>query len=609
MKSILISLLDQTIEVLSPISIASDIEYAFSECLQVARSPTRRITIRENGEDGFALLVDGNESIVKLTRGDLLTFIIDAVVRNLITDLSSAVALHAGAVGWSDKAVLLAGESGAGKSSLAAWFAANGFGYMTDEVVLLSGCDAHLLGFPRAIVLKPGAAEAIADLSNFQNAMSLTAGAHRLVHPCEWDRSPPNARRCGLVIFPKFRQGSDLRVCRLSAADTLTRLFGCNLNARNLPDGGFRAIAKLARSAPAISLQYGGYIQLDGTLDVIARMLLDDKRGVTPKFLSMLPREMVDSDRSHQRTKFPIPAPTPHKERRKLTIGMATYDDYDGVYFSLQAVRMYHPEILDHTNFLVIDNNPDGSCARPLKDLENHIENYRYVPHIVRSGTAVRDAVFAEAGGEFVVCMDCHVFIVPGALARLLDYLDEHSTSLDLLQGPLVFDDLTGLSTHFQPEWREGMYGFWATDERGADPDAPPFDIPMQGLGLFACRRAVWPGFNPHFMGFGGEEGYIHEKFRRRGGRTLCLPFLRWLHRFNRPMGPPYRSRWEDRIRNYVLGFSELGIPTTELKEHFRRHIGAKAADAILYNIDRELLAAASPTSLPFVSATNHVRP
>jgi hypothetical protein len=76
---------------------------------------------------------------------------------------------------------------------------------------------------------------------------------------------------------------------RLSAADTLTRLIGCNLNARNLPDGGFRAIAKLARSAPAISLQYGEYIQLDGTLDVIVRMLLDNERGVTPKFLSMLP--------------------------------------------------------------------------------------------------------------------------------------------------------------------------------------------------------------------------------------------------------------------------------------------------------------------------------
>ena len=57
--------------------------------------------------------------------------------------------------------------------------------------------------------------------------------------------------------------------------------------------------------------------------------------------------------------------------------------------------------------------------------------------------------------------------------------------------------------------------------------DAPAFEIPMQGLGLFACRRAAWVGFNTRFRGFGAEEGYIHEKTRQHGGRTLCLPFLR----------------------------------------------------------------------------------
>ena len=58
----------------------------------------------------------------------------------------------------------------------------------------------------------------------------------------------------------------------------------------------------------------------------------------------------------------------------------------------------------------------------------------------------------------------------------------------------------------------------WGDDPRGADPTAPGFDIPMHGLGLFACRRAAWPGFHPKFRGFGGEEGYIHEKFRQCGG-------------------------------------------------------------------------------------------
>jgi hypothetical protein len=268
---------------------------------------------------------------------------------------------------------------------------------------------------------------------------------------------------------------------------------------------------------------------------------------------------------------------------------MATYDDYDGVYFSLQALRLYHREILDTTEFLLIDNHPDGACAAALKSLENYIPNFRYVPHNARRGTAVKDFVFEEAAGEFVLCMDSHVFVVPGALKRLVDYFDANKETSDLVQGPLVYDDLSNISTHFSPEWRGGMYGCWACDERGKDPEADPFEIPMQGMGLFACRRAAWPSFNAKFRGFGGEEGYIHEKFRQRGGRTLCLPFLRWVHRFNRPNGVPYPNTWEDRIRNYVIGFRELGLGTSQIEEHFATLLGPEPAKSIFQTINAEL--------------------
>jgi hypothetical protein len=261
---------------------------------------------------------------------------------------------------------------------------------------------------------------------------------------------------------------------------------------------------------------------------------------------------------------------------------MATYDDYDGVYFTVQAIRMYHPEILDDTEFLVIDNNPLGACAKGLKDLENWAPNYRYIPQGEISGTAVRDWVFQEARGEFVLCADCHILIQPGSLRRLLDYFEANPNTNDLLQGPLIYDDLKSYSTHFKPGWSSGMYGAWASDPAGADPDNPPFEIPMQGLGLFACRREAWPGFNPAFRGFGGEEGYIHEKFRQRGGKALCLPFLRWMHRFNRPAGAPYANRWEDRVRNYLIGFQELGWDTDPVYEHFREFLGEDVWSAVL---------------------------
>ncbi len=136
------------------------------------------------------------------------------------------------------------------------------------------------------------------------------------------------------------------------------------------------------------------------------------------------------------------------------------------------------------------------------------------------------------------------------------------------------------------------MYGVWATDERGKDPDSEPFEIPMQGLGLFACRRDAWLGFNPRFSGFGGEEGYIHEKYRQAGQRTLCLPFLRWLHRFSRPGGVVYPNTLQDRIRNYCIGFDELGLDTEPVAAHFREGNDEDFVDEYL---DRVHLEQANP--------------
>lgn len=284
-----------------------------------------------------------------------------------------------------------------------------------------------------------------------------------------------------------------------------------------------------------------------------------------------------------------LPSPTPRGRPRLLTIGMATYDDYDGVYFSVQAIRLYHPEVTERTEILVVDNHPRGPGAGPLKALERQVAGYRYVPYERTRGTAVRDVVFREANAEFVLCMDSHVLFPPGTLARLLDLLAAGPGSRDLWQGPLMGDDQRIIGTHFEPVWRAGLYGTWAADPRGLDPDAPPFDIPMQGLGMFACRRAAWPGLNPRLHGFGAEEGYLHEKVRRGGGRTLCVPFLRWMHRFARPHGPRYEVSVEDRVRNYLLVHDELGLDPTAAIEHLEGHFGASRVRPLVDATRREL--------------------
>jgi hypothetical protein len=260
----------------------------------------------------------------------------------------------------------------------------------------------------------------------------------------------------------------------------------------------------------------------------------------------------------------------------ELTIGMPTYQDYDGVYFTLQALRLYQD--LENTELLVVDNY---GCQH-TKDLVEGWMKARYVLATEAVGTApAKEVVLREARGEAVLCCDSHVLFAPGVIARLKKFYRDHPDCKDLLQGPLLYDDGQATSTHLEPVWRGQMWGIFGSDPRGNDPEGEPFEIPMQGMGAFSCRKDAWVGFNPRFRGFGGEEGYIHEKFRRAGRRCLCLPWLRWMHRFGRPAGIPYPLILEDKLRNYLIGHTELGLDLAPLLQHYAEYLPTERIVAV----------------------------
>lgn len=277
----------------------------------------------------------------------------------------------------------------------------------------------------------------------------------------------------------------------------------------------------------------------------------------------------------------------------ELTVGIATYDDFEGLYFTLQALRLYQD--MEDVEVLVVDN---FGCELTRTFVEEWTPARYLLAKDVQGTAPSKNRIFEEAQGAAVVVCDSHVLFAPGVIGRLRRFYRDHPECDDLLQGPLLYDDLTNLSTHFAPEWRGWMWGTWAVDPRGLDADAAPFDIPMQGFGAFSCRKSAWLGFNPRFRGFGGEEGYIHEKFRRAGRRTLCLPWFLWTHRFVRPRGVPYRNTLEDRLHNYIVGHAELGLDLVPIVNHFAESlseetIGRVVAAALWEDLDA--LAASRP--------------
>ena len=286
-------------------------------------------------------------------------------------------------------------------------------------------------------------------------------------------------------------------------------------------------------------------------------------------------REPRVDDGASEQTEHGPPAGPPHASRT-LSIGMIATSDDDGLCFSVQALRTYHAEVMDRISILVLDRDPTGRAAWPLKELEAQIEQLRYVPCDDGRGTAVRDLLFRYATSDWVLVVDDDMLFEPGSLDALLRYLDGHPDSDDLLLGPIESSELAGtVASPADSTGRSERARSGAVEDRGVSADAAPSRFAMHRMGCFAARRTSWLGLNPRCTGFGGEEAYLHEKYRQHGRRTRCLPFLRWARRFPGSAGTQYPNQWKDRLRNALIGWDELGLDTTEVIEQFRAPVGA----------------------------------
>ncbi len=279
---------------------------------------------------------------------------------------------------------------------------------------------------------------------------------------------------------------------------------------------------------------------------------------------------------------------------KTLTVGMATYQDFDGCYFTISGLRANHG-----TNFdlVVVDNHPLG-CPRTRAVCEANGGRYFHKPNLYGT-SAPRDEVFRLAETPWAMCVDSHVLFETGAIAAAIAYAEANPESKDIVSGPMVYDN-GGLTTHWEPTTKPGLWGVWGYDAREKTavdiwhpiPDnhyREPFEIPAHGLGCWMMRVKAWPGFNPLFTGFGGEEGYIHEVVRRLGGKALCLPDLRWRHRFRdgKYERAPYENLSDDHVWNALVGHREVGIDAVEaIRTDFGQAIPQERFDGYVRTVE-----------------------
>jgi hypothetical protein len=137
---------------------------------------------------------------------------------------------------------------------------------------------------------------------------------------------------------------------------------------------------------------------------------------------------------------------------------------------------------------------------------------------------------------------------------------------------------MQNISTHFDPVWRDSMYGVWATDKEGFGNKRDHLIYPCREWEFLDARPTIGLKINKNFRGFGGEEGYIHEKFRQNGRKRQCVPS----HNSNGcidledPSGVPYSvevRRQSLELFHWMVGDTRRPQPSndTRHKESFHR--------------------------------------
>jgi hypothetical protein len=182
------------------------------------------------------------------------------VLLRLILARSDLLWLHAGAAAYQGSSVMILGSWGRGKSTLVTTLYANGWTYLSDDVVPLDPNSGSAFPFPLTPMVRedPGEelpAESVSELRK----------TTVLLLPERVSRNPVPIRT---VVFPVYRCGGHTELLPCSPATAALELLQNCLNFPSHREAAVRNVCDLVRKVPAFRLAYS-----DGRLaaDLIAK--------------------------------------------------------------------------------------------------------------------------------------------------------------------------------------------------------------------------------------------------------------------------------------------------------------------------------------------------
>jgi hypothetical protein len=215
------------------------------------RRPWRRYAVISRSGGAFAVMRGARKPALAASVDGAADLIVDDLQRTLAHRADGLVFVHAGAVAWNGRALVLPGPSGCGKSALVAALVREGAAYLSDEFAVFDG-EGRVHPYARAIALRqPGGTRGWIPTSALDGR--LAAGP---VAPAR-------------IAFLRFAAGAVFRPRPVSPGQTVLGLLRHAVAARRRLALARAVLVPVARTVPAVR-------SLRGEAREVAARLLED---------------------------------------------------------------------------------------------------------------------------------------------------------------------------------------------------------------------------------------------------------------------------------------------------------------------------------------------
>ena len=254
--SLVVDALGAPVEVRSAPALASMVGELLSS-LPAARTPAQhRLDVWTDQYGSYSLSVDGRLMCDDPDHHFVMSNLVSTITALAMRAPRAGIALHASSASVGGQTVIMAGASGAGKSSTVTELTRRGATYHTDELVELSVDDWSVRGLCRPIGLEGVTHHLFPELI----PPDWTPGSYDrwLVHPDRLGRHSPDGQEPQMAILAYDPTVTAPRPLQLNMVDGLAALIG---NVTNLGEFDLQRLQRLidfVERRPVLSVVHGG---------------------------------------------------------------------------------------------------------------------------------------------------------------------------------------------------------------------------------------------------------------------------------------------------------------------------------------------------------------